>query len=90
MTIVITKIEPITMPVFESGNTTSRITCQPLAPRIARGFEQRAVDAHHRVEDRHDHEERVEMHEREHDGEVRIQQPFERLVDQMRSRAAPD
>ena len=35
---------------------------------IARGLDQRAIDAHQRVEDRRYHEQRVEMHHGQHDG----------------------
>src|ERR1700738_356068 len=78
MTTVMTKIEPIVMPVFDKGSTTSRT-----APRagVARGFDQRAVDAHHRIEDRYDHEHGIEVNERQHDGKARIQKPLERAVD---------
>ena len=51
---------------------------------VVGGLEQRAVDAHHGVEDRHDHEQRVQVHEGEHHREVGEQQPLER-----RCRSAP-
>ena len=66
MTMVTTKIEPMTMPGFDSGTTTFHSVCQPEAPGVVGGLEQRAVDAAHRVEDGHDHEHRVEVHEGQH------------------------
>ena len=76
MTMVSTKIEPMTMPGLVRGMTTLVSVCQPDAPPS----QKRAVDAHHRVEDRHDHEERVEVHERQDHREIREQQPFDRLA----------
>ena len=37
---------------------------------VARRLDQRAVDAHQRVEDRRHHEQRVEVHHGQHDGEI--------------------
>jgi len=48
---------------------TKRSACQPLAPP-SRAASRRLIDAHHRVEDRHHHEQRVEVHISQHDGEV--------------------
>ena len=48
---------------------------------IGRGLDQRLVDADHRVEDRHDHEQRVEVDEAQDHREVGVEQPFLRLVD---------
>jgi hypothetical protein len=43
-------------------------------------FDQAAVNAHHRIEDRHDHEHGVEVHEGQHHREIGEQQPLDRLV----------
>ncbi len=80
ITMVTTKIEPMAMPGLHSGMMTWRSACQPAAPASTRRLDQRAVDAHHRVEDRHHHEQRVEVDIDEHDGEIGEQQEFERLV----------
>ena len=50
---------------------------------VARGFEQGAINAHHRIEDRHDHEHGVEVHVGQQHREVGIQQPVLRLVDEV-------
>ena len=70
------------MPGFDSGMTTFHSVCQPDAPASRDGLDQRAVDAHHRVEDRHDHEQRVEVDEGEDHREVGVDQPFDRLADE--------
>ena len=79
---VTTKIEPMAMPGLHSGTMTFHSVCQPDGAGVARRLEQAAVDAHHRVEDRHHHEQRVEVHIGQHDREVGEQQELERLVDQ--------
>ncbi len=41
MTSVTTKIEPMAMPVFDSGRITLTIVCQQPAPSSQRGLDQR-------------------------------------------------
>ena len=48
-------------------------------PCIHGRFYQGFVDPHHRVEDRHNHEECVEVHEGEKHAKIAEQQPFKRL-----------
>ena len=88
MTMVTTKIEPMAMPGLHSGTMTFHSICQPLAPASRAASISAAVDAHHRVEDRHHHEQRVEVHHGQHDGEVGEQQELERLLDQAELRSA--
>ena len=70
------------MPGFTKGRMTWRMVCHSEAPASARGLDQRLVDPDHGVEDRHDHEQRVEMDEAQDHREVGVEQPFLRLVDE--------
>ncbi|MPL80541.1 hypothetical protein SDC9_26442 [bioreactor metagenome] len=57
---------------------------QDLHPRgavVARRLDQAAVDAHHRVEDGRDHEQRVQMYESQHHREIGVKQPLDRRID---------
>ena len=49
--------------------------------RVPRRLDQRLVDARHRVEDRHDHEQREEVDVAHHHREVGEEQPLHRVVD---------
>ena len=59
----------------------------PAASRRAstRRLEQRRVDARHRIEDRHDHEQREEVDIGDDHRKIGEEQPFERLVDDARA-----
>ena len=51
-------------------------------PGVARCLDQGFIDAQHRIEDRHDHERGEQVDEGDSDGEIGIEQPFDRLTDQ--------
>ena len=55
---------------------------EPARARIHRRLDHALVDARHRVEDRHHHEDRQLMHIGDDDGETRIEQERQRLVDE--------
>ena len=83
ITMVTTKIEPMTMPgLRQRHDRRSTASASRWRRRRSAASIRRAVDAHHRVEDRHHHEEREEVDERQHHGEFGEQQPLQRLVDQ--------
>ena len=82
ITMVTTKIEPMTMPGLASGNDDVDQRLPAGGAGIIGGLDQPLVDADHRVEDRHHHEESKEVNQRQHHGEFGEQQPFERLMDQ--------
>ncbi len=58
-------------------------------PGVIGGFDQPLVDADHRVEDRHHHEEGEEVNERKHHRKLGKQQPLQRVLDQAHALKAP-
>jgi hypothetical protein len=76
---VMTKMEPMMMPVRRQRHhhVPQRLPARGAA--VVGRLDQAAVDAHHRVEDGHDHEHRVQVHEGQHHREIREQQPLDRL-----------
>ena len=61
------------------------MTRQRLAPASWAASSRLPVDAGHRIEDRHDHEQRVEMDVGDDHGEVREQQEGQRLMRRCRA-----
>ena len=82
MTMVSTKIEPMTMPGLHQGRMTWRRSASSVAPASVAASISDLSMRDHRVEDRHDHEQRVEVDEAQDHREVGVEQPFLRLVDE--------
>ncbi len=71
------KMNPIMMPGSESGRMTSRKTLNGEAPRSLAASTALVVDRRQLEEDRRHHEQHVQLHERQVDREVRVEQEVE-------------
>ena len=80
ITSVMTKIEPSAIPVLRQRDDDLPDDAPAAAAAVERRLDDRAVDAGHGVEDRHDHEQREQMHVGDDHREIREQQKLQRLV----------
>lgn len=72
-------MEPMAMPGLQSGMMTVPQRLAATGSAIARGFEQRAVNADHGVENRHHHEQGVQVDVTQNNGKFRVEEPFQWL-----------
>ena len=72
------KIEPITMPGSVCGRITSRNVRHQFAAEIARRLERSAVDLRQREEERRDHEQDVELDQRQVTAKLEKREDVER------------
>ena len=82
---ILFEVVDVADPIEVGGETTYEIRVvnqgtKTASTSVIRGLDHATIDAHHRIKNGYDHEQRVEMDKSQHDGKIGIQQPFDRFA----------